>query len=386
MDFELSEEQLMLQDSVRRFCEKELPKDIVRKSDENEELPPGIWSKMAELGWLGIALPEEYGGTGGSIIEQLIIMEELSRKSPALAICFMTTNSFGARTIFNNGSERQKKTFLPKISRGEVKFCLALTEPGGGTDVLGALKTTAETQGSEFVINGQKTFISDALLADYMILVARTDKKPARKSKGFSLILVDMKRDGIEIQKLNKLGIRPSIVSEIFLTDVHVPLDSLIGRREEGWSHLLDTLNNERILVAAYALGIGRSAFDDAVSYAKERDAFGRPISQFQAIQHYLSDMYVQLELARLITYKAAWLQCLAKPCGVESTMAKLVASEAGLEIATNGMRILAGYGYMMEYDMQRYYRDAMQAVITPITNEMSKNYIGQSLGLGRSY
>jgi acyl-CoA dehydrogenase len=386
MDFEFSEEQLMLQDSVRRFCEKELPKDIVRKSDENEELPPGIWSKMAELGWLGIALPEEYGGTGGSIIEQLIIMEELSRKSPALAICFMTTNSFGARTIFNNGSERQKKTFLPKISRGEVKFCLALTEPGGGTDVLGALKTTAETQGSEFVINGQKTFISDALVADYMILVARTDKKPARKSKGFSLILVDMKRDGVEIQKLNKLGIRPSIVSEIFLTDVHVPLDSLIGRREEGWSHLLDTLNNERILVAGYALGIGRSAFDDAVSYAKERDAFGRPISQFQAIQHYLSDMYVQLELARLITYKAAWLQCLAKPCGVESTMAKLVASEAGLEIATNGMRILAGYGYMMEYDMQRYYRDAMQAVVTPITNEMSKNYIGQSLGLGRSY
>jgi alkylation response protein AidB-like acyl-CoA dehydrogenase len=386
MDFDFSEEQLMLQDSVRRFCEKELPKDVVRKSDENEELPLRIWPKMAELGWLGIALPEEYGGTGGSIIEQLIIMEELSRKSPALAICFMTTNSFGARTIFNNGSESQKKAFLPKISRGEVKFCLALTEPGGGTDVLGALKTKAETQGSEFVINGQKTFISDASVADYMILVARTDENPAKKSKGFSLILVDMNRDGVEIQKLNKLGIRPSVVSEIFLTDVHVPLDNLIGTRQEGWRHLLDTLNNERILVAGYALGIGRSAFDDAVSYAKERDAFGRPISQFQAIQHYLSDMYVRLELARLITYKAAWLQSLAKPCGVESTMAKLVASEAGLEIATNGMRILAGYGYMMEYDMQRYYRDAMQAVVTPITNEMSKNYIGQSLGLGRSY
>jgi acyl-CoA dehydrogenase len=386
MDFDFSEEQLMLQDSVRRFCEKELPKDFVRKSDENEELPLRIWPKMAELGWLGIALPEEYGGTGGSIIEQLIIMEELSRKSPALAICFMTTNSFGARTIFNNGSESQKKAFLPKISRGEVKFCLALTEPGGGTDVLGALKTKAETQGNEFVINGQKTFISDASVADYMILVARTDENPAKKSKGFSLILVDMNRDGVEIQKLNKLGIRPSVVSEIFLTDVHVPLDNLIGTRQEGWRHLLDTLNNERILVAGYALGIGRSAFDDAVSYAKERDAFGRPISQFQAIQHYLSDMYVRLELARLITYKAAWLQSLAKPCGVESTMAKLVASEAGLEIATNGMRILAGYGYMMEYDMQRYYRDAMQAVVTPITNEMSKNYIGQSLGLGRSY
>lgn len=386
MDFDFSEEQLMLQDSVRRFCEKELPKDVVRKSDENEELPLSIWPKMAELGWLGIALPEEYGGTGGSIIEQLIIMEELSRKSPALAICFMTTNSFGARTIFNNGSESQKKAFLPKISRGEVKFCLALTEPGGGTDVLGALKTKAETQGSEFVINGQKTFISDASVADYMILVARTDENPAKKSKGFSLILVDMNRDGVEIQKLNKLGIRPSVVSEIFLTDVHVPLDNLIGTRQEGWRHLLDTLNNERILVAGYSLGIGQSAFDDAVSYAKERDAFGRPISQFQAIQHYLSDMYVRLELARLITYKAAWLQSLAKPCGVESTMAKLVASEAGLEIATNGMRILAGYGYMMEYDMQRYYRDAMQAVVTPITNEMSKNYIGQSLGLGRSY
>lgn len=216
--------------------------------------------------------------------------------------------------------------------------------------------------------------------------MARTDKTPAKKSKGISLMVVDLKSDGIEVRKLRKLGILPSTVSEVFLTDVRVPLENLLGRRDEGWYHLLDTLNNERILVAAYAIGIAQSAFEDALRYAKERDAFGRPIGQFQAIQHYLSDMYVQLELARLITYKAAWLQCLGRPCGVESTMAKLVASEAGLEIATNGMRILAGYGYMMEYDMQRYYRDVMQAVVTPITNEMSKNFIGQNLGLGRSY
>ncbi|MCJ7721520.1 acyl-CoA/acyl-ACP dehydrogenase [Candidatus Bathyarchaeota archaeon] len=386
MDFEFTEEQRMLKDSVHRFCEKKLPREVIRKSDEEEELPPALWSEMADLGWLGIALPEEFGGTGGTIIEQLIIMEELSRYSPALGICFMTTNSFGARTILNNGSEEQKQAFLPKVSRGKVKFCLALTEPGGGTDVLGALKTTAETEESELVINGQKTFISDASIADYMILVARTDKTPAKKSKGLSLMVVDLKSDGIEVRKLHKLGIRPSTVSEVFLTDVRVPLENLLGRRDEGWYHLLDTLNNERILVAAYAIGIAQSAFEDALRYAKERDAFGRPIGQFQAIQHYLSDMYVQLELARLITYKAAWLQCLGRPCGVESTMAKLVASEAGLEIATNGMRILAGYGYMMEYDMQRYYRDVMQAVVTPITNEMSKNFIGQNLGLGRSY
>ena len=386
MDFEFTEEQRMLKDSVRRFCEKELSREVIRKSDEEEELPLALWSKMADLGWLGIALPEEFGGTGGTIIEQLIIMEELSRHSPALGICFMTTNSFGARTILNNGSEEQKQAFLPKVSRGKVKFCLALTEPGGGTDILGALKTTAETEESELVINGQKTFISDASIADYMILAARTDKTPAKKSKGISLMVVDIKSDGIEVRKLRKLGIRPSTVSEVFLTDVRVPLENLLGRRDEGWYHLLDTLNNERILVAAYALGIAQSAFEDALRYAKERDAFGRPIGQFQAIQHYLSDMYVQLELARLITYKAAWLQCLGRPCGVESTMAKLVASEAGLEIATNGMRILAGYGYMMEYDMQRYYRDVMQAVVTPITNEMSKNFIGQNLGLGRSY
>jgi acyl-CoA dehydrogenase len=386
MDFEFTEEQRMLKDSVRRFCEKELSREVIRKSDEEEELPLALWSKMADLGWLGIALPEEFGGTGGTIIEQLIIMEELSRHSPALGICFMTTNSFGARTILNNGSEEQKQAFLPKVSRGKVKFCLALTEPGGGTDILGALKTTAETEESELVINGQKTFISDASIADYMILAARTDKTPAKKSKGISLMVVDLKSEGIEVRKLRKLGIRPSTVSEVFLTDVRVPLENLLGRRDEGWYHLLDTLNNERILVAAYALGIAQSAFEDALRYAKERDAFGRPIGQFQAIQHYLSDMYVQLELARLITYKAAWLQCLGRPCGVESTMAKLVASEAGLEIATNGMRILAGYGYMMEYDMQRYYRDIMQAVVTPITNEMSKNFIGQNLGLGRSY
>jgi alkylation response protein AidB-like acyl-CoA dehydrogenase len=331
-------------------------------------------------------LPEEYGGTGGSIIEQLIIMEEISRYSPALATSFMTTNSFGARTILNNGSELQKNRFLPKITQGEVEFCLAMTEPGGGTDILGSLRTTAETQGGEFVINGQKTFISDALIADYMILVVRTDKRPEKKSKGVSLIIVGTKQKGVELRKLRKLGIRASTVSEIFLSDVRVPVENLIGKRDEGWYHLLDTLNNERILVAAYALGIAQSAFDDALKYAKEREAFGRTIGSFQAIQHQLSDMYVHLEMARLITYKAAWLQCLGRPCGLESTMAKLVASEAGLETATKGMRILAGYGYMMEYDMQRYYRDAMQAVVTPITNEMSKNFIGQNLGLGRSY
>lgn len=386
MEFEFSDDQRMLQESVRRFCDRELTKEVLRESDDDEELPSGAWSKMAELGWLGIALPELYGGTGGSIIEQMIIMEELSNHSPALAICFLTTNSFGARTILTNGSDKQKKFFLPKICRGEIKFCLGLTEPGGGTDILGSLKTSAEVQGDHFVVNGQKAFISDALIADYMVLAARTDKNPVKKAKGLSLMIVDLKSKGIELRKLKKLGIRPSTVSEIFLEDVRIPIDNLLGRQNEGWYHLLHTLNNERILVAAYAIGIAQSAFEDALNYAKERQAFSRPIGQFQAIQHYLSDMYTQLELSRLITYKAAWLQSLGRPCGVESTMAKLVASETALKTATNGMRILAGYGYMMEYDMQRHYRDALQAVVTPITNEMSKNFIGQNLGLGRSY
>lgn len=386
MDFELSEEQRVFRESARRFLNKELTKERLRKSDEEEELPPGIWPKMAELGWLGIGLPEEYGGTGATIFEQVILMEEMSRYSPGLATCFMTTNSFGARTILANGSEEQKRFFLPKVSRGEIKFCLGLTEPGGGTDILGSLKTTAERQGTQYVIHGQKTFISDALIADFVVLVVRTDKNPVKKSKGLSLILVDLKSTGIELRKMRKLGIRPSTVSEIFLTDVQVPVENLLGQPNEGWHLLLHTLNNERILVAAYALGIAQSAFEDSLSYAKERQAFGRPIGQFQAVQHYISDMYVQLELSRLIMYKAAWLQVNGRPCGVESTMAKLVASETALQAATNGMRILAGYGYMMEYDMQRYYRDAMQAVVTPITNEMSKNYIGQNLGLGRSY
>lgn len=386
MEFEFSDDQRMLQESIRRFCDKELTKEVLRKSDEEEELPPGSWSKMAELGWLGIALPEAFGGTGGSIIEQMIIMEELSKYSPALAICFLTTNSFGARTILHNGSDEQKRFFLPKIGQGEIKFCLGLTEPGGGTDILGSLKTKAEVHEKHFVVNGQKAFISDSLIADYMVLVARTDKKPVKKAKGLSLIIVDLKSKGIELRKLSKLGIRPSTVSEIFLTDVRVPVENLLGQQNEGWYHLLHTLNNERILVAAYAIGIAQSAFDDALKYAKEREAFSRPIGQFQAIQHYLSDMFTQLELSRLITYKAAWLQSLGRPCGVESTMAKLVASETALQTATNGMRILAGFGYMMESDMQRYYRDALQAVVTPITNEMSKNFIGQNLGLGRSY
>jgi len=286
-----------------------------------------------------------YCGSGRGIMEQMIVMEELAKYSPALASCFMTTNSFGARTILTNGSDEQKMFYLPKISGGEIKFCMGMTEPGGGTDILGSLKTFAELQGDHFVINGQKVFISDALIADYMVLVVRTDKNPVKKAKGLSLLIVDVTSTGIERRKLRKLGMRPSSVSEIFFTDLRVPRENLLGQVNEGWYHILHTLNNERILVATYAIGIAQSAFDDALGYAKERHAFERPIGQFQAIQHYLSDMYTQLELSRLITYKAAWLQSLGRPCGVESTMAKLVASETALQSATNGMRFLAGYG-----------------------------------------
>ncbi|MFH1350329.1 MAG: acyl-CoA dehydrogenase family protein, partial [Pseudomonadota bacterium] len=220
MDFDFSDEQHMFQESIRRFCQKELTKEVVRKWDEEEAVPPEIWSQMAHLGWVGTGLPEEYGGSGGTIIDQVILLEELSRCAPVLACRFITTCSFGGRTIFNNGSDAQKKFFLPKMIQGELLFCLGLTDPGGGTDILGSLKTTADLQGNDFVINGQKVFISDSLIADYIIIVARTDKNPPKKAKGLSLIIANMKSKGIEARKIRKLGVKPSEIAEIFFTDV----------------------------------------------------------------------------------------------------------------------------------------------------------------------
>ena len=240
--------------------------------------------------------------------------------------------------------------------------------------------------GETGVINGQKTFISGADVSDYYITVVRTDRAPKKKAEGVSVLIVDAHSPGIEVRPLKKLGIKSVHACEVFFDNVLVPKENLLGQKEKGWYQLVNTLNNERIGVAAMALGVAEAAFEDSVRYAKEREAFGKPIGQFQAIQHYLADSATKIELATLLLLKAAWMQSKEQRCDVEATMAKLYASEVAFEIASIGIQIMGGYGYMMEYDMQRYFRDVKVFSFAPISNEMARNYIAESLGLPKSY
>jgi len=386
MDFELNEERKMLVATLRKFVSQECPAEYARKIDEYETFPHELYKKMADLGFMSLPFPSKYGGLDGDIIDEVLIIEELSKASAAIGLTYFLSTCFGGKSIEFFGNETQKQEYLPRLFSGEMRFALALTEPGGGTDILGSLKSTAIKNDDGYIVNGQKTFITGAHVSDYLITVVKTCKETERKSGGLSVLMIDAKSPGIEIRPLKKLGIRATGSNEIFFTDVKVPSERLMGNEDEGWQQIVHTLNNERVALAAVSLGIGQAAFEYAFRYAQEREAFSRPIGQFQTIQNYLAEAATELEMARLLTYKAAWLQSKNKNCAKETAMAKLAASEIGFRTALKGMRIMAGYGYMMEYDMQRFFRDAELFLVTPITNEMTKNFIGMAMGLPRAY
>lgn len=385
MDFDFTPEQEMLRREIRDFMEKESPREYVRECDEKEEFPHELWGKLAEAGWIGLAIPEAYGGSGGSIMDLALVIEEIGRVNAGMARAFWTSTCFGANSVGVFGTDEQKDEFLPRLARGEIKFCFGVTEPDTGMDTL-ALKTLAVPDGDYYVINGQKTFITLAHMADYMLLMTRTTWGAPKKSFGITMFLVDAKAAGITTAPIKKLGGKALGINQVFLTDVRVPKACILGEVDHGWYHVLHTMNNERISVAAMALGVARAAFEDALEYAKQRVVFGKPIGQFQAIQHYLAEMFTEIETARWMVYRAAWLQSLGRPCGVEASMAKMVAGGAAFNVANKGMQILAGYSYSMEFDMQRYWRDARLWSMVPATDEMVKNFIGQSLGLPKSY
>ena len=385
MEFTFTEEQELLRQTIRKFIERECPREYQRELDEKEEFPQDLWDKLAELGMLGLIIDEQYGGMGGSVVDMALAVEEIGRGMFVLGDIFMQFNCFGPTTLKFFGSEKQKSEFLPKLARGEIKICLGVTENHSGTDAL-ALKTKAIEKGDHYVINGHKMFTTGAHVSDYIMLMTRTSEDPKKKSYGISVFLLDLKTNGVTIQRLKKIGIKALGTCQLFFDDVMVPKENLVGEKDRGWYHILDTLNNERIVIAALCVGGAQAALDDSVQYAKERIVFGRPIGQYQAIQHYVADMFTKIELARLMTYKAAWLQSSGLPCHIESNMAKLAASEAALYASSKGMQIMAGYGYMMEYDMQRYWRDTKLFEFAPITNEMVRNFLAERLGLPRSY
>jgi acyl-CoA dehydrogenase len=386
MDFGFSKEQEMIRKEITRFCKKELSKDYVAWMDENVDFPPPeLWQKFVDIGMFQYNVPKEYGGEGLGMIEGMIAFEEVCKASMSVALAVGTTIGFGTRFIAEMGTPAQKEKFLPLLGEGRLKMCMALTEPAGGTDILGAVSTFAEKKEGRWVINGEKVFITGAHAADIMITICKTETD-AKPSQSLSVLLIPSDAKGITITRIPKISCHHCDSVGITFSNVEIPEENLLGTRGGGWYEMLTVLNPERIGCAMMGVGLMAAAYEDAFQYAQQRQAFGGPISRFQILQHYLADMYINLENARNLTYKAAWLCDQGKPYHLEATMAKLVASEGALHAGRYGAEILGGYGICHEYPMQRYLRDAYQLQFSPISNEMSKNMLMQFQGLPKSW
>lgn len=387
MDFELNEDLLEVRQWARDFCKKECPPDYIRQLDEAGEFPFELYQKLADAGFIGISAPEEYGGSGGDIMTQAVVCEELSYAMQGIAMPWVTASCFGVQSVGAYGTEDQKSRLVPGLCDGSVRFSISITEPGGGTDVLGAMRTRAEKVDGGWLLNGGKVWTTGANVATRLLVVCRTaPPEGGKKHRGISGLLVDPSAEGVSMEAIPALGLNCLDSFTMSYENVFVPDEDVLGQPNEGWGLLTHTLNNERILTAAMCVGIAQAALDDALAYAKERDAFGKPIGQFQSIANYLVEMRVAIEQARLLTQRAAWLQANDRPCGPESTMACLVASRTVSKAADDGIQILGSYGYSLEYPMQRYWRDTRQLRIGPISNEMAANYIAASMGLPKSY
>lgn len=385
--FEFTAEQEALRQHVREWVNRYCPQDLMARIDMSETYPAELFQRMAEAGLHGVAIPEAYGGSGGSIVDQVIVAEELARRMDGLTWMWGIPSCFGGKSVGLYGSEEQKQRILPAIAAGKCFISICVTEPGGGTDILGSMQTFAEDKGDHFVVNGSKTWCTGAHVADYLLLVTRS-KKPSelrKKSDGITVFLCDARSQGITTRLIPKMGLKALGSCEVFLDDVVIPRENLLGVPHAGWSQLMGTLNNERILLAAICNGVIAGVLEESIAYANTRQAFNRPIGAFQAVQHYIADMWIELDASRLMTYQAAWLQSEGRPCGVEATAAKIFASEAAWKAADRGVQIFGGYGYALEYPMQRYLRDVRIWRIAPINNELARSYVAENIGLPRT-
>lgn len=383
--FLLTSEQQDLAAMVVAFVDRECPKDVARRLEASEEFPYELSDAIAAAGLNAIGIPEVYGGQGGDIVDQVIVCEQLSRSLAGLAWLWGITVWSGAKALLGYGTEEQKQTYLPAIANGKMRIAFALTEPDGGTDVLRAMRTRAVPVDGGFLLRGTKIWSTTAHVADRILVLARTSDGD-KPSRGLTQFLVDAKSPGLTATPIPKIGMRALGSCEVVFDDVFVPSADVIGEVDNGWRQVLSSLNSERIMTAAMCTGIQQGVLEDAVRYAKSRTAFGRSIGSMQAIQHGLADMSMKYETSKLHTYRSAWLERVGAQCGVEATMAKCLAAEYAVESADFGIQILGGNGYAQEYDMQRYWRDARLYRIGPISSEMCRNYIGENLGLARSF
>jgi alkylation response protein AidB-like acyl-CoA dehydrogenase len=380
MDFGFSEEQRMLRDSVRKLLQKHAPPDYVRKHDRERTYPEELFQAWAEAGLLGLPFPEEYGGSGGSLMDMVIVAEEIARVSADLVMAY-TGGIFCALNLVRKASEEQKRHWLPQFLAGKIKFSISMSEPDAGSDI-GAMRTTAVKDGNEWVIDGQKIWASTAGAKNNVIcLYVKTDTK-AHYRQGMSLFLVDNDTPGLTLRKLDMLGRRATGTYELTFDKVRVPPDRLVGGENKGWNCVMSGLQVERATSAAGNVGAAQAVVDLAVQYAKDRKQFGRPIGANQAIAHLLADMATEVEAARTLMWRAAWMVSSGQDALREITMAKLFTSETYVKIASQGMQVMGGFGYSEEFDMARHYRDARAATIAAGTSQIQRNLIANLMGL----
>ncbi len=377
MNFELSEDQLVLQKSVREFCAREV---IPRAAawDLEERFPHEVIPTMAEMGLLGMQIPESLGGSGMSCLDYVVALEEVARADGSLGLTMASHNSLCTGHIYLAGNDAQKQKYLPRLASGKVLGAWGLTEPGSGSDA-GAAITRAVRRGNDWIISGTKTFITQGSVAGIYVVLASTS--PEKKQKGLTAFVIEKGHPGFRAgKKIEKMGLHASDTTELVLEEVVVPDEQRIGAVDNGFIDTLQILDRGRIGIGAWATGIGRGALEAATAYAKQRVQFGRPIAEFQAVQLMLADMAMELDAARLLVWRAAWLHDQGKRTTRESSVAKYWAGRAAMRAANSAVQIHGGYGYTREFPVERYLRDAKLAEIGEGTNEVQKMVIAREL------
>lgn len=388
MDFALNEEQEMIRDAIRRIC-TDFPDEYWAKRDEAHEFPWDFYNALAEGGWIGIAIPEQYGGSGKGITEASLILEEVSASGAAMnGASGIHLSIFGMHPVVKYGSEEMKQKYLPRVANGDLHVAFGVTEPDAGTDTT-SISTTATRDGDHYIVKGRKVWTTKALDSERVLLLTRTKRKDQveRRSDGLTLLFAELQRPEVSISPIPKVGRNAIATCEVVYDNLPVHVTDRVGEEGKGFRHILDGLNAERVLVASEALGIGRAALRRAVNYANERVVFGRPIGMNQGVSFPLGEARMRLDAAELMIRKASWMIDNGLPCGAEANMAKWLAADACFQAADQAMQTHGGFGYAKEFHVERYWREARLMRIAPISQEMVLNYVTEHvLELPRSY
>ena len=388
MHFALTPEQESIRDAIEKIC-ADYGYDYWRAKDRDGGFPYEFYHAIAKAGWLGIAMPEAYGGAGLGITEATLMMRTVAESGAGLSgASAIHMNIFGLHPVVKFGTEEQKRRWLPPLIAGEQQACFAVTEPNTGLETL-KLKTFAKRVGDKYVVNGQKVWISTAQVAHKMLLLARTTplEDVTKPGTGLSLFYIDLDRTRIEVREIDKMGRKAVDTNQVFIDNLEVPVADRIGEEGRGFEYILHGMNPERVLIASEAVGMGRAALKLAAKYAGERIVFGRPIGKNQGIQHPLAERWIELEAADLLTMRAAWLYDQGQPCGAEANAAKYFAGEAGFKACETAVLSHGGMGYAKEFHVERLMRESMIARIAPVSPQMVLNFIGEKvLGLPKSY